>query len=100
MPTNQKCSIIEIYKGIPIKKSNVVRLRVSPRKYKELIDEVDRTGLSIPKIISQSGKPCNYCKGIDVIIFDDEGSKIKIKRGILSDYTIMNSGKNIITQHK
>ena len=98
MAKTGNCTVIEIYKGITIKKSNIVRLRLNPRKYKELIDEVEKTNLSMPKIIAYSGKPCFHCKGVDVSVLVND-KNIKIKRGILSDYTIMNSGKNIISQH-
>lgn len=97
MPKNN--DFIEIYKGVKIRKSNVIRIRVGERKFKELIDEVEKTKLSIPKIIWYSGKPCNHCKGVCVIVFNKNDDQVSIKRGILSDYTLMNSGTNIIQQN-
>lgn len=91
--------VTEIYKGVNIRKSNVVRIRIGARKFKELIDEVEKTKLSMPKIIWYSGKPCNHCKGISVIVFNNEDEEVSVRRGILSDYTLMNSGTNIIKQN-
>ena len=90
--------VLEVYKGITIRKSNVVRFRFGASKFKELIDEVEKTGLSIPKIISLSGKPCDKCKGILVVSYSDDGSRVEIKRGIISDYTMVNNGTNILNQ--
>lgn len=91
--------VIDTYKGVKIRKSNVIRIRVGARKFKELIDEVEKTKLSIPKIIWYSGKPCIHCKGLSVIVFNNEDEEVSIKRGILADYTRMNSGTNIIQQN-
>lgn len=91
---------IEVYKGIVIRKTNIVRLGFSASKYKELIDEVEKTGLSLPKLISISGRPCEKCRGIDVVIFNDDSAKISVKRGIISDYTMMNNGVNIMSKCK
>ena len=92
--------VIETYKGIDIRKSNVIRFRVGANKFKELIDAVEETGLSIPKIIAMSSRPCDKCKGLHIIAYSSSGDEIKIKKGVLCDYTIMNSGVNIIEQSK
>lgn len=91
---------LEVFEGVMIRKSNVIRIRVGASKYKEIISEVKKTGLSIPKIICISSKPCDNCKGIQVIIYNDADEKIEVKRGILSDYSIMNNGTNILKQNE
>lgn len=91
--------ILEVYKGIVIRKSNVVGFRFSAHKYKELIDEAFSTGLSLPKIIALSSRPCEKCKGVKVVSYNDESEKIEVRRGIIADYTIMNNGMNIFKQN-
>jgi hypothetical protein len=99
MAKNER-SVLEIYKGVSIRASNVIRFRVGALKYKSIIDEVERTGLSMPKVISLSGKPCNKCKGVSVICYNDNGEQVEVKRGVLSDYTMINNGTNILNQKK
>ena len=90
---------IEIYKGVVVRKVNVIRFQVGAIKYKELLDEVEKTGLSLPKLISISGKPCEKCRGVNVVIYNSKYERVEIKRGLLSDYTIMNNGTTIINKN-
>jgi hypothetical protein len=94
MAKNNRC-VVEIYRGIEIRNSNVIRFRVGANKFKEIIDEVFKTNLSMPKIISISGKPCEKCKGIEVRATNGDGEEVLVKRGILSDYTMQNNGSSI-----
>ena len=98
MPKQEE--IVEIYKGVAIRKSNQVKFRLNAWKFRELIDLVEQTDFSIPKIISISNQPCEPCKGGYIIVSGKDGKEVKIKRGLLSDYTLMNSGTNIIQQKK
>lgn len=75
--------IIESYKGVNIRQVNEVKLSLNPIYFKRIIDEVDKTGLSIHKVLAYSGKPCERCKDIGVTIYNEEGEPINIRRGIL-----------------
>lgn len=86
--------VVEIYKGIKIRKWNHVKFKIDIESYKELIDLSESTGLSLKKIIAYSGQPCDRCKGMDVIVFTDSATH-RIKRGILK-VPHQTSGNNII----
>ena len=90
--------VLEIYKGVIIRRSNVFQFRLPPSKFKELIDIADKTGLSLPKIVALSGKPCDRCKGVNVVIYNEKDERIEIKRGVLSDYTMQSNGTNIVNK--
>jgi len=92
--------VIQIYKGITIRKYNKVNLMMGEVQFKKLIDEVDRTGFSIPKILSYSSKPCDRCKDMMVVAYDKEGNEMLIKRGILSMHVPEGNGVDIITKAK
>jgi hypothetical protein len=90
--------IVEIYKGIPIRRCNIYNIRMGAVLYKTLILESERTGLPISKILAYSSKPCERCSLTDVVAFNKEGDEIKIKRGILSRHIPEGSGTSIIKQ--
>lgn len=90
--------IVEIYKGIVIRESNIYRQRFNKVKYKMLILESERTGLPISKILSLSSKPCEKCSNIDVVAYNDNSEKVSVKRGILYDNGSQRSGTSIIKQ--
>jgi len=71
------------YKGVPVRKHNVIHLRVDEITYKEIIDTEESTGLSQRKILAHSSAPCEKCIGTEVMVMTDDGT-VKIKRGILS----------------
>lgn len=91
-------SIIENYKGINIRTVNIVKICIDPVRYKKIIDEVEKTGLSIPKLLAYSGRPCEKCKDIRVVIYGKEGELIHIKRGIL--HVPESNGCDIISMAK
>jgi hypothetical protein len=91
-------SIIENYKGVNVRSVNIVKLRLDPVRFKKLLDEVDRTGLPIPKILAYSGKPCERCKDVCVVIYGKEGELIHIKRGML--HVAESNGNSIIDKAK
>lgn len=64
---------------------------------KEIIDEVEKTGLSISKIISIGSTPCEKCKGLNVTYYPDKGGEIVIKRSILATHSVQDNGQNILT---
>lgn len=75
--------VIEVYKGVNVRTTNVVKLVLSPVHFKKILDESDSTGLSIPKLLAYSGKPCDKCKDTCYTVYGDDGEPIRIKKGIL-----------------
>jgi len=75
--------VLEIFKGVKIRKWNTVELQLRDYAYKKLLNEVDSSGLSIQKVLAYSGQPCERCKGVDVQFLDKDGNLKKIKKGIL-----------------
>ena len=96
MSGNRK--VVEVYKGVKIREMNLVNIQVSAPIFKFFILEAERTGLPITKLLAYSGKPCEKCTNIDVIIFGKDGEEIKIKRGMLSRHIPENHGRGIIQQ--
>jgi hypothetical protein len=96
MPRNNR--IVEIYKGIIIRESNIYSQRFNAVQYKMLILDSERTGLPISQILSLSSKPCEKCVNIDVIAYNQDSQKVSIKRGILYDNGKQRSGVSIIKQ--
>ena len=90
--------IVEVYKGITIRKSNIYKHRLSAIVFKILILESERTGLPISKILAYSGKPCERCSSIDVVVFNKQDEEVRIKRGILSRHIPEGNGTSIIQQ--
>lgn len=91
--------VIEIYKGIKIRKCNPYQIRMDAILFKFLILESERTGLTISKILSISSRPCERCSNTDIIIYNEEDEEVKIKRGILYTHApSKNSGTSIIKQ--
>lgn len=98
MPNKNTNPVIEIYKGMEVKTTNLVTLKLSPIEFKELIDiEID-TGLSLRKIIGYSSRPCEKCKGTSVVVFDKDDKELRIRRGFLSNRIPTNSGINRVKQ--
>jgi len=90
--------IVEVYKGVVIRQSNLYKFRMSAPLYKMLILESERTGLPISKILAYSSKPCERCSMTDIVAFNKEGDEVKIKRGILSRHIPEGNGTSIIKQ--
>jgi len=90
--------VIEIYKGIEIRKCNKVRFNLSAAAFKYLILESERTNIPITKLLIYSSKPCEKCTNIDVMVFNKDGDEFKIKRGLLSRHIPENTGRGIIQQ--
>ncbi len=82
------------HKKVNVRRCNKVVLLFGEVAFKKMIDEVDKTGLSIHKILAYSGKPCERCKGTEVVIFDKNDNEVKIKKGLL--HIPENNGTNII----
>lgn len=93
-----KNKILGTHLGVPYRHCNRVVLKFGIVAFKKLIDEVEKTGLSLQKVIAYSGKPCERCKDVEVTIIDKNDNLVKIKRGILP--IPENNGINIISQMK
>lgn len=90
--------ILERYKGIDVRRTNIIKLRFGVVQFKKIIDEVEETGLSVHKVLAYSGKPCDKCKGVDVVYYDSNDTPHNIKRGILA--IPEGNGLNIFQQAK
>lgn len=95
---SEQSPVVEIYKGIKIRKCNKVKFTFSAAAYKHLLLESERTDMPITKVLIHSSKPCDRCLLIDVIAFNKEGQEFKIKRGILSRHIPEDNGRSIIKQ--
>lgn len=95
---SEKNPVIEVYKGVNIRKCNRYVLKLGPVMFKRLIIESEETGLPISKILAYGSTPCDKCVNIDVVAFNKEGEMVKIKRGILSQHIPMGTGTSIIQQ--
>lgn len=91
-------NVVEVYKGIKIRRSNRYVFRFSPAFYKFLILESERTGLPISKILSLSSAPCQSCMGINIITYNKQDEMVEIKRGILSRHHPESNGSPIMQQ--
>lgn len=88
--------VVEIYKGVPIRKYPVVKIYVDTISLKQIIDTQQDTGLSVKKILAYSSRPCSCCTGVNVIILKKDGKEIEIPRGIISKRIGNASGKKRI----
>lgn len=94
----EKNPIVEVYKGVVIRKTNLYKHRFNAVVYKLLILESERTGLPISKILAYSSKPCERCINTEVIVYNKEDEEVRIKRGILSRHIPEGNGTSIIKQ--
>lgn len=76
--------LVEIYKGREVRKYNQIGIRVNSRTFKKIIDLFSDHNLSAKTILEASGRPCDKCKDIHVVVFNSDGAEIKIPRGILT----------------
>lgn len=90
--------VVEVYKGVEIRKCNAVQFKLSAAAFKNLVLESERTNIPITKLLIHSSKPCERCLLIDVIAFNRDGQEFKIKRGLLSRHIPENNGRGIIKQ--
>jgi hypothetical protein len=75
--------ILYHYKNVPVRRHNIVIIRVDEITYKEIIDIEKETGLSQRKIIGYSATPCKCCENSSVRVFVND-KEVSVKRGILS----------------
>jgi hypothetical protein len=95
---SEKNPVVEVYKGINIRKCNRYVFKMGAPMFKRLIIESEETGLPISKILAYSSRPCDRCVGIDVVAFNKVGDEVKIRRGILSQHIPENTGTSIVQQ--
>jgi len=84
--------IVEIYKGVPIRKYPDLRIAIDVITAKQIIDIQKETNLSTRKILSYSARPCDCCTGVNVVVCIHD-KNIEIPRGILSKRIGNDSGK-------
>lgn len=93
--------VIQIYKGIEIRKSQVVGIRFSDIQMIAFIDEAQRTGLSVAEVVRVAGRPCSYCKGMEVVTQNSSGDFVHVKKNVLHNYhKNQSSGATIFNQKK
>ena len=92
--------VVEVYKGIKIRRYNTCNLKFSSAMFKMLILESERTGIPITKLLIFSSKPCEACVNTDIIVYNQEDEAVKIKRGLLSRHHPENHGRSITEQSK
>lgn len=76
-------TIIEVYKGIKIRRYNQIILRVNTYEFKKFIDYKEDNQLSARDVIEASSKPCSCCRDSMVIIHNKKDQSIEVKRGLL-----------------
>jgi len=89
--------VLQVYKGIKIRKVNRVELQLPEPVFKRLIDAADESGMSIHKVLYYSGRPCERCDP-EIRVYDAEGKPHVIKKGILN--LPESNGINIIQKAK
>lgn len=80
-----KNPIIEYYRGKPVRKYNMIRLRVSQFEIKKIIDANLDLELSAREFLEIAGRPCEKCKGIEITFICDNGKEGKIAKGFLKE---------------
>lgn len=81
--TKFKNPVIETYKGRKVHQYPFFIFRTTPEIFKSLIDLADETGLSIAQLAGHSSKPCDCCRGLNVVTFNADNEKVFVPRGIL-----------------
>ena len=93
----KKNQIIEYYKGVPVRRSNVLKLLVPEPVFKKIIDSCDETEMSIHKVLYYSGRPCERCDP-EITVYGEDGIGRKIKKGLLN--LPESNGINIVQKAK
>lgn len=61
-----------------------INVRVSQSEWNKF-KKFKKLGLSARKVLELSGCPCDKCKGMNVVVYnEDDGGQILIPRGILT----------------
>lgn len=81
--------VTEVYKGFPIRKYEMLVIRIDANTRKKIIDLAESTGLSEKKIVCNSSAPCAKCEGSFISVFDTNGNEHKIPRGIISKRNLL-----------
>jgi len=89
--------VIDIYKGVKIRRCNEVTLRFGVAEFKRIIDACEQSGLSIQKVLYYSGRPCERCDH-EITVYGTDGIGRRIKKGLLN--LPESNGINIIQKAK
>lgn len=84
--------VVEVYKGIVIRRYQKITIRLSAEAIKQIIDTQETTNLSAAQILGHSSKPCDCCKGLNVTTFNSDNEKVFVPRGILFKSTLTKHG--------
>ena len=89
MPKNSDNPVLSVIHGIEVRRYNYVSMMFTAQRYEELIDEADKTGLSIAKLIAIKSQPCKvcHCDNVTLVIKKDGKSNIQ------------NTSENIISKN-
>lgn len=83
MPSGSKSNpVVEVYRGVKIRKYPIVKLRTSQKEMKRIIDAIIDYDLSIREVFAIQCMPCEG-KGSEATINTEKGERITIQRGIL-----------------
>jgi hypothetical protein len=93
-----KNDVIEIYKGVPIRYSNVIRIRTSATEFKNIIDIVYSTDLCISDIVKAASQPCLRCVGMEVMTINSSDKEVKVPKGLFKESKSKWSGVNLVNQ--
>jgi hypothetical protein len=58
-------------------------IRISQEEFDIIQGIREKTSLSYREIVGYSSKPCDCCKGLDVVAYNSQDKNVKIKRGLL-----------------
>ena len=78
--------IIEVYRGVPIRKYNKIQIRVSYYEVKKFIDAKKDKRLSPRDVLEILSTPCETCKNHTVTIYDSDNNSKEVKKGSVFNF--------------
>lgn len=76
--------VVEVYRGIEIRKYPDLHIRIDQFTMKEIIDAMLDTDMNIRQVLGYSAKCCSHCIGTKVEVYNKHDQVVEIKKGILS----------------
>jgi len=93
-----KSPVVEVYKGIPVRHSNIIIIRTSPTEFKNIIDIVASTNLCVSDVVRISSRPCLKCAGIEITTINSKDEEVKVPKGLFKETKSKWSGVNLLNQ--
>jgi hypothetical protein len=84
-----KNPVIATLHGVPIRRSNVLQIRMNESAYRDLIEQSFKTSLPMSKIVILRQQPCQVC-GCDNVTVSMDVTKKKY------DYRVGENGGNLV----